>query len=177
MGKQKIKAVETKGKKKSPRATASADSKTRPARASGEKDRKKKAGVAKKQAIRKLPKRKKKRNVPKAKVYVKCSYNNTLISFVDYSGNIFAWSSCGCAGFSGSKKGTAFAATKAAYDAYEKASRFGVQEASVIVKGVGVGRRAAVKGLRSAGLIITALADHTPIPHDGCRPRKRPRGS
>lgn len=122
-------------------------------------------------------KRKKKKNIPKAKVYVKCSYNNTLVSFADYSGNVFAWSSCGSVGFSGSKKGTAFAATKAAYDAFDKASKFGVQEAAVIVKGVGMGRRAAVKGLRSAGLIITLLSDETPIPHDGCRPRKKPRGS
>jgi small subunit ribosomal protein S11 len=98
-----------------------------------------------------------------------------VISFQDYSGNVFAWSSCGCVGFKGSRKGTAFAATKAAYDAYEKASRYGVQEASVVVKGVGMGRRSAVKGLRTAGLIITSLSDHSPVAHNGCRPRKKPR--
>lgn len=125
----------------------------------------------------KTPKKKKKKNIPKAQVFVNCSYNNTIISFIDFGGNVFASSSAGIAGFSGSKKGTAFAATKAAYDAYEKASRFGVQEAAVIIRGVGMGRRAAVKGLRTAGLIITSLSDRTPIPHNGCRPRKRPRGS
>jgi len=134
-----------------------------------DKSRKKKVGD-------KVKKRKKKM-VPKAKVFISCSYNNTIISFTDYSGNVFAWSSTGCAGFRGSKKGTAFASTKAAYDAFEKARRFGVLEATVIVKGVGMGRRAAVKGLRTAGLVITSLSDHTPVPHNGCRPRKKPRGS
>jgi small subunit ribosomal protein S11 len=122
-------------------------------------------------------KKQKRKNIPRAKVYVNCSFNNTVISFADLSGNIFAWSSCGVAGFKGSKKGTAFAATKAAYDAYDKAARFGVSEASVVIKGIGMGSRAAVKGLRTAGLIITSLSDETPIPHNGCRPRKRPRGS
>jgi small subunit ribosomal protein S11 len=120
---------------------------------------------------------KKRKNITKAKVFVNCSYNNTLISFCDFSGNVFAWSSSGAAGFSGSKRGTAFAATKAAYDAFDKAARFGVKEAAVVVKGVGMGRKAAVKGLRTAGLIITSLADETPVPHNGCRPRKLPRGS
>lgn len=138
-----------------------------------------KKSTQKKYNDRKKPVRKKKerKNVTKAKVYVFCSYNNTIITFTDYSGNVFATSSSGCVGFHGSKKGTAFAATKAAYDAYQKASRFGVQEAVVIVKGVGMGRRAAVKGLRTAGLIITSLSDLTPIAHNGCRPRKKPRGS
>ncbi len=122
-------------------------------------------------------KKKKKVNIPKAKVTVTCSYNNTIITFADMSGNVFAWSSPGCAGFSGSKKGTAFAATKAAYDAYDKAARSGVKEATVTVKGIGMGRQAALKGLRSAGLVITSLSDKTPIPHNGCRPRKKPRGS
>jgi small subunit ribosomal protein S11 len=141
------------------------------------KETKEKKEKESKPTVEKKKSRKKKRNVTKAKVTVNCSYNNTIISFADYSGNVFAWSSCGSAGFRGSKKGTAFASTKAAYDAYEKASRFGVQEATVVVKGVGMGRRAAVKGLRTAGLIITSLSDETPIPHNGCRPRKKPRGS
>ncbi|MDD3647366.1 MAG: 30S ribosomal protein S11 [Candidatus Dojkabacteria bacterium] len=126
-------------------------------------------------AVSKGSSKKKKKSYPKAKVTLNCSYNNVVISFQDYSGNVFAWSSCGCVGFKGSRKGTAFAATKAAYDAYEKASRYGVQEASVVVKGVGMGRRSAVKGLRTAGLIITSLSDHSPVAHNGCRPRKKPR--
>jgi len=124
-----------------------------------------------------VSKKKKVKNITKAKVYLYCSYNNTIITFTDYSGNVFTKSSSGCVGFQGSKKGTAFAATRAAYDAYQKASRYGVQEAVAIVKGVGMGRRAAIKGLRTAGLIITSLSDCTPIAHNGCRPRKRPRGS
>ncbi len=132
---------------------------------------------AKSESVKVKSKKKGRKNITKAKVYINCSFNNTIISFTDYSGNVFAWSSSGCVGFTGSKTGTAYAATKAAYDAYEKASKFGVKEATVIVKGVGMGRRAAVKGLRSAGLIITSLSDHTPIQHGGCRPRKKPRGS
>lgn len=152
MGKQKIKTVEGKSSKE-------------------------KVGKGQKVVSKKATRKRRKKNIPKAQVYVNCSYNNTLISFADYSGNVFAWSSSGSAGFTGSKKGTAFAATRAAYDAYDKASKFGVTEGVVVVKGVGMGRRAAVKGLRSAGLIITSLTDESPIPHDGCRPRKRPRGS
>lgn len=130
-----------------------------------------------KESKKALTKKKRKKKIPKAHVYVNCSYNNTVITFADHSGNVFATSSGGIVGFKGSKKGTAFAATRAAYDAYEKAARYGVNEAVVVIKGVGMGRRSAVQGLRSAGLIITSLSDHTPIPHNGCRPRKRPRGS
>jgi small subunit ribosomal protein S11 len=125
----------------------------------------------------KVAKTKKRKNVNVAKVYINCTYNNTILTFTDYSGNVIANSSCGCVGFRGSKKGTAFAATKAAYDSFEKASKYGVVEASVIVKGIGMGRHAAIKGLRTAGLIITSLSDKTPVPHNGCRPRKKPRGS
>lgn len=130
-----------------------------------------------KAAVSTSSKKSKKKSIPKAMVSVNCSYNNTIISFMDYSGGVFASSSGGSVGFKGSKKGTAFAATRAAFDAYEKASKFGVVEAIVIIKGVGMGRRSAVQGLRSAGLIITSLSDKTPVPHNGCRPRKKPRGS
>lgn len=140
-------------------------------------DKKDKIGKKVKKGAGKGKERKKKKNIPKARVNISCSYNNTIISFADYSGKVFAWSSCGCVGFHGSKKGTAFAATKTAYNAYEKALRHGVKEAVVVMKGVGMGRRAAVKGLRTAGLIITSLSDKTPIPHNGCRSRKKPRGS
>jgi small subunit ribosomal protein S11 len=137
------------------------------------KGKKEKETVDKKEKVSK----KKKKNISKARVFVSCSYNNTLISFADYTGAIFAWSSAGSVGFRGSKKGTAFAATKAAYDAFDKATKYGVQEAIVTVKGVGMGRQAAVKGLRTAGLVITSISDETPVPHNGCRPRKKPRGS
>jgi len=132
---------------------------------------------AKDKKVKIKPKSSKKKNIPRAIVYVNCSYNNTMISFTDLSGNLFAQSSSGCVGIHGSKKGTAYAATKSAIDAYEKASKYGVVEAICVIKGVGMGRKAALKGLRSSGLIITSLSDRTPVAHNGCRPRKKPRGS
>lgn len=122
-------------------------------------------------------KKKKKLNVQKVKVYVTSSYNNTMISIADYEGNIVSWSSPGVVGFKGSKKSTAFAATKAAEDAVLKAQKYGVKQGTVIVKGTGMGRQAAVKGLRTGGLKLTSLSDHTPVPHGGTTPRKKPRGS
>ena len=122
-------------------------------------------------------KKKKKLNVQKVKVYVTSSYNNTMITIADYDGNVLSWSSPGVIGFKGSKKSTAFAATKAAEDAVAKAQKFGVTQGTVIVKGTGMGRQAAVKGLRTGGLRLTSLSDHTPIPHGGTTPRKKPRGS
>lgn len=122
-------------------------------------------------------KKKKKLNVQKVKVYVTSSYNNTMISIADGDGNVLSWSSPGAVGFKGSKKSTAFAATKAAEDAVAKAQKFGIKQGTVIVKGTGMGRQAAVKGLRTAGLRLTSLSDHTPIPHGGTTPRKKPRGS
>ncbi|MBW7953607.1 MAG: 30S ribosomal protein S11 [Candidatus Dojkabacteria bacterium] len=122
-------------------------------------------------------KKKKKIQVQKGTVFVKSSYNNTIISISDQAGNVLSWSSPGVIGFTGSKKSTAYAATRAAEDAVEKAQKYGLKEANVIIKGTGLGRQAAVKGLRSAGLRISTLSDHTPIPHGGTVPRKKPRGS
>ena len=123
----------------------------------------------------KVAKKKIRRQMSKGVVYIKSSYNNTIISVADYSGNVIAQSSPGVIGYSGSRKSTAYAATKAAEDAVSKISKFGLKEVSVIVKGTGMGRQAAVKGLKAAGLKISSLSDHTPIPHGGCIPKKRPR--
>ena len=120
-------------------------------------------------------KKKKKVQVQKAKVFVNSTYNNTIVSICDYNGNVIAWSSPGNVGFKGSKKSTAYAATKAAEEAVNKAQKNGVKEAIVIIKGAGMGRQAAVKGLRQAGLKITSLSDFTPVPHGGVTPRKKPR--
>lgn len=120
-------------------------------------------------------KRKVKRQISKAKIYIKSSYNNTIISICDLEGRVIAQSSPGVIGYTGSRKSTAYAATKAAEDAANKALKFGVKEAIVIVKGAGLGRQAAVKGVRAAGIKITSLSDHTPIPHGGCSSRKPPR--
>jgi len=122
-------------------------------------------------------KKKKKVQVAKVLITVSSTYNNTIISVTDYEGNVLAWSSPGVVGFSGSRKSTAFAASKAAEDAVAKAQKYGVHEAAVIVKGTGMGRQAAVKGIRTAGLKITSISDYTPIPHGGSTPRKKPRGS
>ena len=122
-----------------------------------------------------IDKKKKKILVTKVKVYVKSTYNNTIVSITDYNGNVLAASSPGVVGFSGSKKSTAYAATKAAEDAVEKSRKFGVKDAVVMIKGAGMGRQAAVKGLRNAGLNIISLSDFTPVPHGGVTPRKKPR--
>jgi small subunit ribosomal protein S11 len=120
-------------------------------------------------------KKKKHVQVAKVKVYVNSTYNNTIITITDYNGNVLAASSPGVVGFSGSKKSTAYAATKAAEDAVMKAQKFGAREGMVIIKGAGMGRQAAVKGLRSAGLNIISLSDFTPVAHGGVTPRKKPR--
>jgi len=120
-------------------------------------------------------KKKKHVQVAKVKVYINSTYNNTIITVTDYNGNVLAASSPGVVGFSGSKKSTAYAATKAAEDAVIKAQKFGAREGMVIIKGAGMGRQAAVKGLRSAGLNIISLSDFTPVAHGGVTPRKKPR--
>lgn len=130
-----------------------------------------------KKVEKKVKKSKIKKQVPKANVYVKSSYNNTAITFTDLNGNVLSTSSSGTVGFSGSKKSTAYAATRAGEDAYQKAQKYGVKEAVVYIKGAGMGRQAAVKGLRTSGLKITLLSDITPVPHNGCRPKRKPRGS
>lgn len=128
-----------------------------------------------KQSTQSVEKKKKKVQVQKVKIIINSSYNNTIVSVADYDGNVLAWSSPGNVGFKGSKKSTAYAATKAAEEAVNKAQKNGVKEAIVIIKGAGMGRQAAVKGLRQAGLRITSLSDFTPIPHGGVTPRKKPR--
>lgn len=122
-------------------------------------------------------KKKKKLKLTSQKVLAKIrsTYNNTIVSITDYSGNVISQSSSGKVGFSGSKKSTPYASTKAGEDAAIKAVEAGAREAEVIIKGIGVGRQAAVKGLRIAGLRVTLLADHTAVPHGGCKPRKMPK--
>jgi small subunit ribosomal protein S11 len=127
------------------------------------------------QKNKEVKKKKIKKSVQKAVVKIKSGYNNTIVTISDYEGNALAQSSGGAVGFKGSKKSTAFAATKAAEDAVAKVSKYGVKEAIVIVSGMGMGRQAAVKGIRSAGLKITSLSDYTPVPHGGTTPRKMPK--
>ncbi len=121
-------------------------------------------------------KKKTKKSVTTGIVTVQSTFNNTIISITDTEGEVLVQGSPSVVGFKGAKRSTAFAATKAANDAAEKAiKKYGLREVKVIVSGPGAGRNAAVKGLDSAGLKITTLVDRTPIPHNGCRPRKSPR--
>ncbi|MEM7174828.1 MAG: 30S ribosomal protein S11 [Chlamydiota bacterium] len=115
------------------------------------------------------------RTVPSGIVRVKATFNNTIISITDPSGNVIAWASAGKMNFSGSRKSSAFAATVAAQDVAKTAQNHGMKEVEVFLNGPGAGRESAVRGIQSAGLIITLIRDVTPVPHNGCRPRKRRR--
>lgn len=110
-----------------------------------------------------------------AKVYINATFNNTLITVADAKGNTIAWSSGGTSGFKGARKATPYAATTAIEAVAKKAVNAGVRDAEVFVKGPGNGREAAVRALRNSGLNIRSIADVTPIPHNGPRPRKRRR--
>jgi small subunit ribosomal protein S11 len=134
-----------------------------------------KATATKKPEKVKVKKKKVKLTSPKVLVSVHSTYNNTLVTISAPTGETVSAASAGTVGFSGSKKSTAYAATKAGEQAADKAFKLGARECTVVVKGAGVGRQAAVKGIRSAGLRITSLSDHTPIPHGGCKPRKAPK--
>jgi len=119
---------------------------------------------------------KNKREIPsKAKAYVSAGFNNTLITITDLEGKTVCCGSAGTAGFKGTKKSTPFAASKAAAQVAEKALKLGVKEVVVLVKGPGSGRDAAIKSLKNTGLGVRSITDITPIPHNGCRPRKRRR--
>jgi small subunit ribosomal protein S11 len=107
--------------------------------------------------------------------YIKATFNNTIVTITDTKGNVVAWSSAGNNGFKGTKKGTPFAAQSASELAAKKALELGVKEVNVLVKGPGSGRETAIRALQATGLDITSIKDVTPIPHNGCRPRKKRR--
>ena len=115
------------------------------------------------------------RSVAKAIVTVKATFNNTIISICDTNGEVLCWNSAGTEGFKGSRKSTPFAAQRAAERCAEKARKMGVNEVEVRVKGPGSGRESAVTALQAAGLRVVSIEDVTPIPHNGCRPKKRRR--
>ena len=122
------------------------------------------------------PKKKKiARTVPVGIVFVKATFNNTIIAITDPSGHVVAWSSAGKVGYNGSRKSSAFAATIAAQDAAKIAMALGMKVVEVNLNGPGAGREPAVRGLLSAGLAVSTIRDKTPVPHNGCRPRKRRR--
>ncbi|WP_432799719.1 30S ribosomal protein S11 [Poriferisphaera sp. WC338] len=119
--------------------------------------------------------RKVRRNVSRAIAHVKSTFNNTIVTLTDMNGETICWGSAGTAGFKGSRKSTPFAATRAAEEAAAAAKKMGVTECEVRIKGAGPGRESAVTALQANGIKITAIEDHTSIPHNGCRPRKKRR--
>ena len=119
--------------------------------------------------------RRERKNISTAVAHVNASFNNTMITITDAQGNTIAWSTAGSQGFKGSRKSTPFAAQVAAEDAGRKAMEHGVKTLDVLVKGPGAGRESALRALQSVGFTIMSIKDVTPIPHNGCRPRKRRR--
>ncbi len=128
--------------------------------------------MAKRPASRKKKERK---NIPTGVAHIKATFNNTLVTITDPTGNVISWSSAGVQGFKGSRKGTPFAAQLAASDAAKKAIEHGMRNVDVYVKGPGAGREAALRAIQAAGLSVNLIRDVSPIPHNGCRPPKRRR--
>ena len=131
--------------------------------------------MADKKKTKSKSKSKSKKRVATGVAHIVSSFNNTIITISDDNGNTLAWSSAGLKGFKGSRKSTPFAAQIAAEDVGNKAKEFGVKSLKVEVSGPGSGREAALRSLQSIGYVITSIKDVTPIPHNGCRPRKRRR--
>ncbi|MBC8158011.1 MAG: 30S ribosomal protein S11 [Rhodospirillales bacterium] len=121
------------------------------------------------------PRRRERKNIASGIAHVNATFNNTMITIADVQGNTIAWSSAGQQGFRGSRKSTPYAAQVAAEDAGKKAMEHGMKTLEVEVKGPGSGRESALRALQTVGFTITAIRDVTPIPHNGCRPRKRRR--
>jgi small subunit ribosomal protein S11 len=119
--------------------------------------------------------RRERRNVPQGRAYIYSTFNNTLVSLTDTEGNVIATASAGTSGFKGSRKGTAFAAQRAAEQVARRGMDMGLRQIDIYIKGPGSGREAAIRSLQGAGLTVSSIRDVTPVPHNGCRPRKRRR--
>ena len=124
---------------------------------------------------KKVGKKKEKKNIPNGKVFIKATFNNTIVSVTDLEGNVISWSSTGLHGFKGSRKSTPYAARVVGEDAIQKAMEHGLNQASIIVNGPGSGRESALRAVAASGIRVTSIEDTTPIPHNGCRPPKRRR--
>jgi small subunit ribosomal protein S11 len=133
------------------------------------------AKAAKGKKDRKSGKKRERRDIPHGVAHIKATFNNTLITIADPEGGVLTWSSAGRIGFKGSRKGTPFAAQVAAGNAGQAAKSMGVRTVDVLVKGPGAGRESAVRAIQAAGIDVKSIRDVTPIPHNGCRPRKRRR--
>ena len=126
-------------------------------------------------AVRKSGKKKEKKNITEGVAHIQSTFNNTIVTITDLSGNVVAWSSAGLQGFKGSRKSTPFAAQMAAEDAVRKAKEQGMRKVQVYIKGPGAGRESALRSLQLAGLTITMIREVTHVPNNGCRPPKRRR--
>jgi small subunit ribosomal protein S11 len=115
------------------------------------------------------------KNVVRGIVHVRATQNNTMVTITDMNGETVCWDSAGTIGFKGARKSTPFAATRAGESAAQKARKIGMSEVEVRIRGSGSGRESAVNGIVSTGMRVTAIEDHTPVPHNGCRPSKRRR--
>ncbi|MEO0512125.1 MAG: 30S ribosomal protein S11 [Planctomycetota bacterium] len=122
-----------------------------------------------------MAKKKIRKNVTKGVLHVRATNNNTIVTVTDLNGEALAWDSAGTIGFKGTRKGTPFAASRAGEQCGQKVRKMGMMEVEVRITGTGAGRESAVTGLASTGIRVTAIEDHTPIPHNGCRPRKKRR--
>jgi len=131
--------------------------------------------VAKPQRAKGRQRRKVRKNITVGQAHIKTSFNNTLVTLTDKEGNVIAWESAGSVGFKGSRKSTPFAAQVTAESCAKKGMEHGLQKVEVFVRGPGSGRETAVRSLQAAGLEIISVKDVTPVPHNGCRPRKRRR--
>ena len=121
------------------------------------------------------PKKRDRKSVPVGKAFIQSTFNNTLITLTDLDGNVIASGSAGTVGFKGARKGTAFAAQRAAETTARRGMDHGLRQVEVFIKGPGSGREAAIRSLQSAGIMVTSIKDVTPIPHNGCRPPKKRR--
>jgi small subunit ribosomal protein S11 len=131
--------------------------------------------ATKKKSAKTRVRRSERKNIAVGQAFIKSTFNNTIISITDPQGNVIAWKSAGQVGFKGSRKSTPFAAQMAAEACAKLAQEHGVRKVSVCVKGPGSGRETAIRSLQAAGLEVASIQDRTPIPHNGCRPRKRRR--
>jgi small subunit ribosomal protein S11 len=129
-----------------------------------------------KQEGQKRVRRRERKNIAHGQAHIKASFNNTIITITDQTGNAVVWTSGGAVGFKGSRKSTPYAAQVAAEEAARRAGEHGIRKLDVIVSGTGSGRDTAVRTLQNMGMEVTYIRDITPIPHNGCRPKKRRRG-
>lgn len=131
--------------------------------------------ATKKKVAKTRIKRRERKHILNGEAHIKSSFNNTIITITDLEGNTISWESAGSIGFKGSRKSTPFAAQMAAEAAAKKAQEHGLKKVQVFVKGPGSGRETAIRSLQAAGLEVTGITDVTPVPHNGCRPKKRRR--